>query len=120
MADVTYIPVDVIERFMMDVFRGLGAPEDDARICADVLIAVLTQQKYNDAAVKDFFRKAAAELPARGVAAAAHPPQGAPRREAPRPELDRRTSTCRSPNRGSASRPGRVGRRAVTSLRPLP
>ncbi|QDT55989.1 hypothetical protein Pan44_40380 [Caulifigura coniformis] len=34
---------------------------DHVRQCADVLIAVLTQQKYNDAAVKEFFRKAAAE-----------------------------------------------------------
>jgi len=34
---------------------------DHIRRCADVLIAVLTQQKYNDAAVKDFFRKAAHE-----------------------------------------------------------
>jgi len=34
---------------------------DCVRHCADVLIAVLTQQKYNDAAVKQFFRKAAEE-----------------------------------------------------------
>jgi hypothetical protein len=34
---------------------------DRVRQCADVLVAVLTQQKYNDAAVKEFFRKAAAE-----------------------------------------------------------
>jgi hypothetical protein len=34
---------------------------DYVRQCADVLIAVLTQQKYNDAAVKEFFRKASAE-----------------------------------------------------------
>jgi 50S ribosome-binding GTPase len=34
---------------------------DAVRRSADVLIAVLTQQKYNDAAVKEFFRKAAAE-----------------------------------------------------------
>lgn len=34
---------------------------DLIRHSADVLIAVLTQQKYNDAAVKQFFRKAAAE-----------------------------------------------------------
>lgn len=34
---------------------------DAVRRCADVLIAVLTQQKYNDAAVKEFFRKAGAE-----------------------------------------------------------
>jgi len=31
------------------------------RRCSDVLIAVLTQQKYNDAAVKQFFRQAARE-----------------------------------------------------------
>jgi len=34
---------------------------DNIRRCADVLIAVLTQQKYNDAAVKKFFRQSAAE-----------------------------------------------------------
>jgi hypothetical protein len=34
---------------------------DCVRHCADVLVAVLTQQKYNDAAVKQFFRKAAEE-----------------------------------------------------------
>ncbi|MGB4740036.1 MAG: GTPase domain-containing protein, partial [Fuerstiella sp.] len=34
---------------------------DAVRRSADVLVAVLTQQKYNDAAVKEFFRKAAAE-----------------------------------------------------------
>ncbi|MCH2211955.1 MAG: GTPase domain-containing protein [Fuerstiella sp.] len=34
---------------------------DAIRRCADVLIVVLTQQKYNDAAVKEFFRKAADE-----------------------------------------------------------
>ncbi len=32
---------------------------DHVRQAADVLVAVLTQQKYNDAAVKQFFRKAA-------------------------------------------------------------
>jgi len=34
---------------------------DHIRRCADVLVAVLTQQKYNDAAVKEFFRNAALE-----------------------------------------------------------
>lgn len=34
---------------------------DYLRQSADVLVAVLTQQKYNDAAVKEFFRKAAQE-----------------------------------------------------------
>lgn len=33
---------------------------DIVRQAADVLIAVVTQQKYNDAAVKKFFRHAAA------------------------------------------------------------
>ncbi len=37
--DTTYVAVKVIEDFMMDVFQGLGVPEDDARICTDVLIA---------------------------------------------------------------------------------
>jgi L-2-hydroxycarboxylate dehydrogenase (NAD+) len=39
MTDTAHIPVKVIYSFMLDVFQGLGVPEDDARICADVLIA---------------------------------------------------------------------------------
>jgi L-2-hydroxycarboxylate dehydrogenase (NAD+) len=39
MKDLTYIPVKVIEDFMMDVFQGLGVPQEDACVCADVLIA---------------------------------------------------------------------------------
>ncbi|MFH0954068.1 MAG: Ldh family oxidoreductase [Verrucomicrobiota bacterium] len=35
---VCRVPFDFMERFVVDVFRGLGVPEDDARICADVLI----------------------------------------------------------------------------------
>lgn len=38
-----------------------GERADNIRRCADVLVSVLTQQKYNDAAVKEFFRKAATE-----------------------------------------------------------
>ncbi len=38
MTKTTYIPANVIEDFMMDVFQGLGVPEDEARICAEVLI----------------------------------------------------------------------------------
>ncbi|MGE0373807.1 MAG: GTPase [Planctomycetaceae bacterium] len=34
---------------------------DQVRRSADVLVAILTQQKYNDAAVKEFFRRAAEE-----------------------------------------------------------
>jgi len=39
MSHVNYVPVKVIERFMMDVFAGLGVPKEDARICTDVLIS---------------------------------------------------------------------------------
>jgi len=39
MTEKTYIPVNVVESFMMDVFQGLGVPQEDAMICADVLIA---------------------------------------------------------------------------------
>ena len=38
MTETTYVPVSVIENFMMDVFQGLGVPKDEAHICADVLI----------------------------------------------------------------------------------
>ncbi len=38
MAELVYLPVDVVERFMADVFCGLGVPEEEARICATVLI----------------------------------------------------------------------------------
>ncbi|MFH1619632.1 MAG: Ldh family oxidoreductase [bacterium] len=37
--DCVWIPFDVMESFMRDVFKGAGVPEDDAKICADVLIA---------------------------------------------------------------------------------
>ena len=33
-----WLPCDLLERFTVDVFRALGVPEDEARICADVLI----------------------------------------------------------------------------------
>jgi len=39
MTERTYIPVNVVESFMMDVFQGLGVRQEDARICTDVLIA---------------------------------------------------------------------------------
>ncbi len=38
MEEITFIPVDVVANFMLDVFRGLGVPEEEARICTDVLI----------------------------------------------------------------------------------
>lgn len=37
-AGVSWIPFDELESFMIDVFTGVGVPEDEARICADVLI----------------------------------------------------------------------------------
>lgn len=39
MGETIYIPVNVIEDFMMDVLAGLGVPPDEARICTEVLIA---------------------------------------------------------------------------------
>jgi L-2-hydroxycarboxylate dehydrogenase (NAD+) len=39
MTEIEKVPVDVIERFMLDVFTRCGVPAADARICADVLIA---------------------------------------------------------------------------------
>jgi L-2-hydroxycarboxylate dehydrogenase (NAD+) len=38
MTEIAYVPADVLENFMVDVFQALGVPEEDARICADVLI----------------------------------------------------------------------------------
>jgi L-2-hydroxycarboxylate dehydrogenase (NAD+) len=39
MTETTCIPVDVIQSFIVDVFTGLGVAEEEAAICADVLIA---------------------------------------------------------------------------------
>jgi LDH2 family malate/lactate/ureidoglycolate dehydrogenase len=38
MPETTHIPVNVIQSFIADVFTSLGVPEDEAAICADVLI----------------------------------------------------------------------------------
>jgi L-2-hydroxycarboxylate dehydrogenase (NAD+) len=38
MTDMIHLPVDVVERFMVDVFTALGVPKDEERICADVLV----------------------------------------------------------------------------------
>lgn len=35
---VVWVDFETMERFMVDVFKGLGVPEDDARVCADVLL----------------------------------------------------------------------------------
>jgi LDH2 family malate/lactate/ureidoglycolate dehydrogenase len=35
---ITWVPFDQMEAFMVEVFKGIGVPEDDARVCADVLI----------------------------------------------------------------------------------
>jgi len=39
MEEAQYIPVDTLLDFMIAVFEGLGTPSDEARICAEVLIA---------------------------------------------------------------------------------
>ncbi len=37
-SDHSWIPFDLLEAFMVDVFKGVGVPEADAQICAEVLI----------------------------------------------------------------------------------
>ena len=37
--EVCWIPFETMVRFMKDVFMGIGVPEKDAEVCADVLIA---------------------------------------------------------------------------------
>jgi L-2-hydroxycarboxylate dehydrogenase (NAD+) len=39
MEEQVYVPVNVIYDFMIEVFEGLDTPPEDARICANVLIA---------------------------------------------------------------------------------
>ena len=36
--DRMWVPFDLLEAFMVDVFKGVGVPDDDARVCAEVLI----------------------------------------------------------------------------------
>jgi L-2-hydroxycarboxylate dehydrogenase (NAD+) len=36
---ISWVPFDLLEAFMVDVFKGVGVPEEDARVCADVLIS---------------------------------------------------------------------------------
>jgi len=36
--NIVWVDFDSLENFMVDVFIGIGVPEEDARICADVLI----------------------------------------------------------------------------------
>ena len=33
-----YVAWDLVENFMIDAFKAVGVPEEDARICADVLL----------------------------------------------------------------------------------
>jgi len=36
--DVVWVPFDIMEQFMVDALKAVGVPEEDAKICADVLI----------------------------------------------------------------------------------
>ena len=38
MSDEYRMQADVLEAFMKDVFMGIGVPESDAAVCADILI----------------------------------------------------------------------------------
>ncbi len=35
---IVWIPFNVLEQFMVDVFAGIGIPKDEAAVCADILI----------------------------------------------------------------------------------
>jgi len=37
--DIVWVDCNILENFMIDTFKGVGVPEEDAKICADVLIA---------------------------------------------------------------------------------
>jgi len=37
--EIIYVPADVLQRFVEEVFVQVGTPPDDARICAEVLVA---------------------------------------------------------------------------------
>ena len=37
--DMVWVDCDTLENFMIDTFKGVGVPEEDAKICAEVLIA---------------------------------------------------------------------------------
>ena len=37
-ADTCWVDFNTIERFVADVFKGIGVPDADARVCADVLV----------------------------------------------------------------------------------
>lgn len=37
--DTVWVPFDVVEKFVTDVFKGLGVPGEEASLCADVLVA---------------------------------------------------------------------------------
>ena len=36
--NIYWIDFDTMEKFMIDVFKGVGVPEEDAKVCAEVLI----------------------------------------------------------------------------------
>ena len=36
--EIYWIDFDTMEQFMVDVFKGVGVPEEDAKVCAEVLI----------------------------------------------------------------------------------
>ena len=36
--DMVWVDCDTLENFMVDTFKGVGVPEEDAKICAEVLI----------------------------------------------------------------------------------
>ena len=43
---IVWVQFDILEKFMKDVFIGLGVPEEDAKICANVLITSDKRGRY--------------------------------------------------------------------------
>lgn len=37
--NISWVPFDLMEAFIIDVFKGVGVPDEDAKTCAEVLIA---------------------------------------------------------------------------------
>jgi len=36
--DIIWVDFDILENFMLDVFKKIGVSEEDAKICADIII----------------------------------------------------------------------------------
>ena len=49
-SDTAWVQFDLLEAFMVDVFKGIGVPDEDARVCAEVLITADKRGIYSHGA----------------------------------------------------------------------